>query len=651
MKYYLYLAWQGQDYRINYTHHPSLDLFYLQAEGYQGFELLGPPAPPAVAYYLWKQVGGSGACIKPGADSGAEPAAGFGAGWRGWLKLLRAAGREQSPAGIAAEKRAAVEKLLRRMGLVGAETAGDAAVPAGCGSRYVLPAGYDGRPGHGCADRLVLPPAPELDKIMQLTAGRLLFAEEIAGAALEQDIKLTYPLADMLQILAMQNRVKVMPAVEIIRPGEWRCRRCGQQQAVRTAPCPVCGLDWCPYCEGCVNMGEARGCRPVYAATGAVAQAPTATAASGRFLTPAPGDFRLQFDLTPPQEAAARQLQEFIVADPRPEALIWAVCGAGKTEVTFPAIRSVLNRGGRVLLAIPRRDVVLELAPRIREAFPLARVTVLYGGCEQKFGAADITVATTHQCLRFNELFDLVILDEADAYPYRDSAMLRLAVERAVKPGGKKVMMTATPDARLYADARRGKKGLITIPARFHGFPLPEPRIIRDRVFKKGGPEGINPFITDWLLDKRRRASGQVFIFAPTVKLCMETGAALQQAFSLLNPPGHPQVLQYSHAADPERDKKRLAFKQGGFPFFLSTTIMERGITVPNAHVMVLFADFARVFDEGALIQMAGRAGRSAAYPNGDVVFLGENVTPAMAGAVKKISLLNREAAAQGYIK
>ncbi|TLM79809.1 MAG: DNA/RNA helicase, partial [Actinobacteria bacterium] len=267
------------------------------------------------------------------------------------------------------------------------------------------------------------------------------------------------------------------------------------------------------------------------------------------------------------------------------------------------------------------------------------------------FGAADITVATTHQSLRFNEYFDLAILDEADAYPYRGSAMLRLAVERAIKPGGKRVMMTATPDARLFAAARRGMKRLITIPARFHGFPLPEPKIIRKPVFKKGGTEEIDPFITDWLLDKHRRASGQVFIFAPTVKLCMETGAALQQAFSLLSPPGRPQVLQYSHAADPERDIKRLGFKRGEFPFFLSTTIMERGITVANAHVMVLFADFARVFDEGALIQMAGRAGRSAAFPAGDVLFIGEHITPAMEGACKKIILLNREAAAQGYLR
>jgi competence protein ComFA len=665
MKYYVYFAWKGSDFTVNYTHYPALDNTYLQVEGYGGLRLLSPPIPLAVAYYLWKRIAGYGG--GPGIGSGVKPGLGFNIGWPKWMKSLLAPGKEKSLAEVFGEKRAKVESALRRMGIdVDKVTTGAASDGRAAGSMDFSDLGD-----------AALPKDADMENVLRLIAGRLLFAEEIAGAATEGGMNLTYPLADMLQILALQNRVTVLPAVEIVRPGEWRCRRCGQQQTVRTAPCPVCGLDWCPYCEGCVNMGEARGCRPVYAATSTSGMA--ACPSSGLFVpgrvsfglsvpdcpppglpvpdcpspglpVPLHGDFRLQFDLTRPQEAAARRLQEFIVADPRSEVLILAVCGAGKTEVTFPAVRSMLNRGGRVLLAIPRRDVVLELAPRIREAFPLARVTELYGGCEQKFGAADITVATTHQCLRFNVHFDLVILDEADAYPYRDSAMLRLAVERAVKPGGKKVMMTATPDFRLYADARRGKKGLITIPARYHGFPLPEPEIIRAPVFRKGGGKYINPLIPDWLLDKHRR-SGQVFIFVPTVKLCLKTGAALQQAFSLLNPPGQPQVLQYSHAADPERDKKRLAFKQGGFPFFLSTTIMERGITVANAHVMVLFADSARVFDEGALIQMAGRAGRSAAYPTGDVVFIGENITPAMAGAVKKISLLNREAAERGYLR
>src|SRR5690606_21572732 len=43
--------------------------------------------------------------------------------------------------------------------------------------------------------------------------------------------------------------------------------------------------------------------------------------------------------------------------------LSWAVTGAGKTEMIFPLIATELQRRGKVLVATPRRDVVLELLP------------------------------------------------------------------------------------------------------------------------------------------------------------------------------------------------------------------------------------------------------------------------------------------------
>lgn len=645
MNYYLYFAWRGADFTINYTHNPALDNTYLQAKGYSGIRLLSSSIPLAVAHYLWKQVGGNiGA---PG--SGAKPGSGWGIRVSRRLKTLLTPEKGKSPDGFFEEKQAVVEKVIRRMGI-----AVDNMPVGGVVDRWVGGSPVTGGPGGGGLNDMVLPTEAGLEKVLQLVAGRLLFAEEITRAAGEQKAVINYELADTLQILALQKRLRVMPAVEITRPGEWRCCRCGGTEKIKTVFCPVCRLEWCPYCESCINMGEARGCRPVYEASPVQPElADSASLISGTAATtPSPGYFHLRFDLTPPQEAAARRMEEFVLTDPRSDLLIWAVCGAGKTEVTFPAIRLVLNRGGQVLLAIPRRDVVLELAPRLREAFPRARVTALYGGCKQKFERADITVATTHQALRFNSCFDMVILDEADAYPYQGSDMLRLAVERARKTSGKTVMMTATPDARLYKEACAGRRGLITIPARFHGFPLPEPLLIRERVFvSKNSVRELNPFIINKLTEMHRLSGGSFFIFVPTVKLCLETGALMQQALAHITPPGQPAVLQYSHAADPERDRKRVEFKEGGYPFLLSTTIMERGITVENAHVMVLFADYEKVFDEGTLIQMAGRAGRSAAYPDGEVLFIGENLTPAMRGACEKITRLNSEAAARGYLR
>lgn len=104
--------------------------------------------------------------------------------------------------------------------------------------------------------------------------------------------------------------------------------------------------------------------------------------------------------------------------------LLWAVTGAGKTEMIFPLVDSVISKGGRVLIASPRRDVVIELDPRIRRAFPKKSVVTLYGGSDQRWERGDITLSTTHQLFRFHEAFDLVIVDEIDAFPFHPQCTL-----------------------------------------------------------------------------------------------------------------------------------------------------------------------------------------------------------------------------------
>ena len=55
-------------------------------------------------------------------------------------------------------------------------------------------------------------------------------------------------------------------------------------------------------------------------------------------------------------------------------------------------------------------------------------------------------------------------------------------------------------------------------------------------------------------------------------------------------------------------------------PGLLTTTILERGITIPNVQVAVVGAE-QQLFNSGALIQIGGRVGRSADFPSGDFVF------------------------------
>lgn len=62
------------------------------------------------------------------------------------------------------------------------------------------------------------------------------------------------------------------------------------------------------------------------------------------------------------QELAAQGVVEAVKR--KESFFIWAVCGAGKTEMLFHGIAEALQKGERVCIATPRTDVVLELAPR-----------------------------------------------------------------------------------------------------------------------------------------------------------------------------------------------------------------------------------------------------------------------------------------------
>ena len=90
---------------------------------------------------------------------------------------------------------------------------------------------------------------------------------------------------------------------------------------------------------------------------------------------------QLDIELSPAQRQAAERL----LGTEAKRALVWAACGAGKTEVVYPLIERALQQGSDVLFAVPRRDIVVELGRRVQAAFPGVPVQALYGEVRAKF--------------------------------------------------------------------------------------------------------------------------------------------------------------------------------------------------------------------------------------------------------------------------
>lgn len=77
-------------------------------------------------------------------------------------------------------------------------------------------------------------------------------------------------------------------------------------------------------------------------------------------------------------------------------------------------------------------------------------------------------------------------------------------------------------------------------------------------------------------------------------------------------------------------------------PGLLTTTILERGITIKNVQVAVVGAD-SKIFNSSALIQISGRVGRNVLFPSGEVVFFHHGITVEMDEARNEIIRFNKE--------
>lgn len=446
--------------------------------------------------------------------------------------------------------------------------------------------------------------------------GRLLTLEEVKKVARD----------GRLELEALLSKLESVEAVS--RKGlNLTCSRCHNQseQAFVTLP-----IDESVYCLNCLQMGRVvEGDYLYYLKDPRKIE----NIALSSYLT-------WEGSLSKEQSRASEDLILSLEDTQRPH-MIHAVTGAGKTEMIFPVIDTILSRSGRVCIASPRIDVCLELFPRLQEAFKEVDIALLYGGSQEPYRYTPLVISTTHQLLRFSRAFDLLIVDEVDAFPYVNDPSLHYATQRAVKEGGKLVYLTATPDRHLSQKVEKNEITSTILPARFHRHPLPEP------VFR---------WIGDWRkqIEKRQKRSlyyllkrflnqeGVQLIFMPNILLAEELFAWLKTA----NPDLSIEVV---HSKDPSRKEKVQALRDGHYKALISTTILERGVTFTHCHVCIVGAE-SKLYSSSALVQMSGRVGRRPDYPTGELIYAHGGKSRSMIEARAQIRSMNDKAHDWGLI-
>ena len=327
----------------------------------------------------------------------------------------------------------------------------------------------------------------------------------------------------------------------------------------------------------------------------------------------------LDYRLSKEQEALSKQIIENY--DKGIDTLVYAVCGSGKTEISYGIIARSMARGLRVGFALPRRDVVIELYYRLKSAFPHNRIVAVYGGNTTRL-EGDCIILTTHQLYRYPNYFDLLVMDEIDAFPFKGNDVLIAMYKRSLK--GHCVMMSATPSEAVIKEFKTEGHAILELRTRFHKHPIPVPKTI------------TVPSIFQLLFVIRRlRVYGKegkpCLIFVPTV----EDAELLFQKLSMFVKGG-----DYVSSKRRMREAIISKFKKGGYSYLVTTAVLERGVTVKGVQVVVYGADDP-IYDSAALIQIAGRVGRKKGAEDGDVFFLAKEESKSMRKAIKEIQFCN----------
>ncbi|MFM9294028.1 DEAD/DEAH box helicase [Streptococcus sp. ST14] len=336
--------------------------------------------------------------------------------------------------------------------------------------------------------------------------------------------------------------------------------------------------------------------------------------------------------LTPFQEKVSEELLQAV--DKQEPTLVHAVTGAGKTEMIYQVVAKVIDEGGAVCLASPRIDVCLELYKRLQNDFA-CDIALLHGESEPYF-RTPLVIATTHQLLKFYHAFDLLIVDEVDAFPYVDNTMLYYAVKNSVKEDGLRIFLTATSTDELDRKVRTGELNRLSLPRRFHGNPLIIPKPVWLSDFNRCLEKSQLSTKLKTYIEKQRRTGYPLLMFASEIKKGEKLKEILQEQYPNEN-------IGFVSSVTEDRLEQVQAFRDGELTILISTTILERGVTFPCVDVFVVEANH-RLFTKSSLIQIGGRVGRSMDRPTGELLFFHDGLNASIKKAIKEIKQMNKEA-------
>jgi ATP-dependent DNA helicase RecG len=340
---------------------------------------------------------------------------------------------------------------------------------------------------------------------------------------------------------------------------------------------------------------------------------------AGRHLA-SPGKLRqailvkLPFKLTGAQMRVLGEIDADLNGPHRMLRLLQGDVGSGKTVVALLAMATAVEAGAQAALMAPTELLARQHLKTI-EAFASPaglRIALLTGrekGAERKEilsalaeGKIDILIGTHalfQEPVQFRDLA-LVVIDEQ----HRFGVHQRLALqEKGTGRGAELLVMTATPIPRTLLLTSYGDMDVSRLDEKPPGRKPIKTSAMPD--------ERLDELVTE--LERPIANGAQVYWVCPLVaeSEVLDIAAAEERHAALKKRFGEKVGLVHGRLSGKEKDRVMAAFAAGDLSILVSTTVIEVGVDVPNASIMVI--EHAERFGLAQLHQLRGRVGRGAA--------------------------------------
>jgi ATP-dependent DNA helicase RecG len=355
----------------------------------------------------------------------------------------------------------------------------------------------------------------------------------------------------------------------------------------------------------------------------------------------------LPFAPTGDQRAAIATLERDLAGSRPTQRLLMGEVGSGKTVVALYAMLRAVEHGHQAALMAPTETLAEQHFATIQrllgdEPIALALLTGSTSASRRrdtlgKLASGELSmIVGTHALIepdvRFASLA-VAVTDEQHRFGVRQRAALE-AGARGSPPHT--LHMTATPIPRTLALARYGDLDTIALRELPHGREPIETRLVAGERARASAYEhlraelraGRQAYVVCPLIDESEQATGEGAAAQPQPRAATAELARLERGELA----GHR--LELLHGAMRAREKQRAmaAFAEGRAQVLVATTVIEVGIDVPNATVMLI--ENAERFGISQLHQLRGRVGRG---EHRGVCFL---AGPAAAGSSARLRAL-----------